>query len=86
MKRLYDAFELVRANLQAARDQQKAQYDARAKQLQYHVGDKVLLDVKAWRRGTSKKLNPRYKGPYRVKRVNSNETVEIQEVGGKQTQ
>jgi hypothetical protein len=86
MKRLYDAFELVRANLQAARDQQKAQYDVRAKKLQYHVGDKVLLDVRAWKRGTSRKLNPRYKGPYRVKKVNSNETVEIQEVGGKQTQ
>jgi hypothetical protein len=86
MTRLYDAFQLVKTNLQASREEQKTQYDARAQKLKYQVGDKVLLDVRAWKRGTSRKLNPRYKGPYRVKKVNTNSTVEIQECLGKQTQ
>ena len=86
MKRLYDAFQLVKSNLAKAREEQRAQYDARAEKLEYQVGDKVLLELKAWKRGTSRKLNPRYKGPYRVKKVNSNSTVEIQECAGKQTQ
>ena len=86
MKRLYEAFQLVKSNLAKAREEQRAQYDARAEKLEYQVGDKVLLELKAWKRGTSRKLNPRYKGPYRVKKVNSNSTVEIQECAGKQTQ
>ncbi|EFX73699.1 hypothetical protein DAPPUDRAFT_324924 [Daphnia pulex] len=35
---------------------------------------------------TSKKLIPRFIGPYRITKVNSNHTVEIQEYPGKQTQ
>ena len=86
MKRLHDAFQLVKTNLAKAREEQRAQYDARAQKLEYRVGDKVLLEIKAWKRGTSRKLNPRYRGPYRVKKVNTNSTVEIQECAGKQTQ
>ena len=36
--------------------------------------------------GTSKKLIHRFCGPYRITKVNSNKTVEIQEYPGKQTQ
>ena len=36
--------------------------------------------------GTSKKLIPRFIGPYRVTKVNSNKTVEIREGPGKQSQ
>nr|CAH0101626.1 unnamed protein product [Daphnia galeata] len=47
MKRLFHAFQLVKKNLERARLQQKQQYDKRAKNFEYQVGDKVLLDVRA---------------------------------------
>lgn len=82
MKRLFDAFQLVRQNLEKAMRQQKKQYDKRAKDFEYQVGDKVLLDVRAIKPGTSKKLYPRFRGPYRITKVHNNRTVEIQATTG----
>ncbi|XP_057370033.1 uncharacterized protein LOC130691140 [Daphnia carinata] len=86
MQHLHEAFLLVKDNLAQAREQQRAQYDKRAREYDFKVGDKVLLDVRTPMAGTSKKLIPRFAGPYRVIKVNSNQTVEIQECPGKQTQ
>ncbi len=58
-QRLYDAFKLAKENLRQARDAQKEQYDKRAKEANYLVGDKVLLDVRKKVPGTSKKLGAR---------------------------
>jgi hypothetical protein len=77
MKRLFDAFQLVKKNLERARLQQKQQYDKRAKNFEYQVGDKVLLDVRAVIPGVSKKLLPRFEGPYRILKICNNHTVEI---------
>ena len=66
MKRLREGFSLARKNLMDARTQQKKQYDKRAEECDFRVGDRVLLDVKVTKLGTSKKLNPRYQGPYRI--------------------
>jgi hypothetical protein len=82
MKRLFDAFQLVKQNLEKAMRQQKKQYDKRAKDFEYQVGDKVLLDVRAVKPGISKKLYPRFRGPYRVTKVHNNRTVEIQATTG----
>lgn len=84
-QRLYDAFKLAKENLRQARNAQKEQYDKRAKEANFLVGDKVLLDVRKKVPGTSKKLNPRYKGPYRVLKTNDNSTVLIVACTGKQT-
>ncbi|KAI9553636.1 hypothetical protein GHT06_021560 [Daphnia sinensis] len=86
MQRLHEAFRLVKDNLALAREQQRAQYDKRARQQEFRVGDKVLIDVRAPMMGTSKKLIPRFMGPFRILKVNDNHTVEIQECAGKQTQ
>jgi hypothetical protein len=64
MKRLFDAFQQVKKNLERARLQQKQQYDKRAKNFEYQVGDKVLPDVRAVIPGVRKKLLPRFEGPY----------------------
>ena len=69
-----------------ARTQQKKQYDKRAEECDFRVGDRVLLDVKVTKLGTSKKLNPRYQGPYRIYKVNDNSTVEIRSYNGGKTQ
>lgn len=86
MKRLQEGFVLARNNLIDARKKQKIQYDKRAKELPYDVGDKVLLDVRVIVPGTSKKLNPIYQGPYRVMKVNTNGTVVIRSYDGARIQ
>ncbi|KAI9565040.1 hypothetical protein GHT06_008785 [Daphnia sinensis] len=82
MKRLFKAFDLVKENLEKARAQQKEQYNKRVKMFEYEKGDKVLLDVRTVKPGTSRKLNPRYQGPYRVTKINPNHTVEIRVTPG----
>ena len=86
MKRLREGFTLARKNLLDARVQQKLQYDKRAKEIDFQVGDRVLLDVKVTKLGTSKKLNPRYQGPFRISKVYDNNTVEIRSYNGGKTQ
>jgi transposase InsO family protein len=86
MQRLNEAFALARENLVEARARQKIQYDKRAKELLYEVGDKVLLDVRVVIPGTSKKLNPIYQGPYRIFKVHPNHTVEIRPYDGGRVQ
>lgn len=55
MKCLREGFILARKNLLDARIQQKTQYDKRAKESDFWVGDRVLLDEKVIKLGTSKK-------------------------------
>jgi hypothetical protein len=86
MRRLREGFQLAKENLLEARRQQKAQYDKRAKKEKFEVGDRVLLDVRVTKLGTSKKLNPRYHGPFRVSKVFPNHTVEIRAYNGNGTQ
>jgi hypothetical protein len=86
LQRIHEAFVLAQQNLYLSRAYQKEQYDKRVNEQLYEVGDKVLLSMKTPILGTSKKLIPRFIGPYRVTKVNSNKTVEIRESPGKQTQ
>ncbi|KAI9556063.1 hypothetical protein GHT06_018630 [Daphnia sinensis] len=86
MQRLREGFALARENLLEARRQQKIQYDKRAEEKNFEVGDRVLLDVRVIQLGTSKKLNPRYQGPFRVSKVFPNHTVEIRAYNGNGTQ
>ena len=86
LKRLREGFTLARRNLLDARIRQKLQYDKRAKLFKFQLGDRVLLDVRVSQTGTSKKLNPRYQGPYRISKVYDNDTVEIRSYNGATTQ
>ena len=86
MKRLREGFTLARKNLLDAPVQQTLQYDKRAKGTDFQVGDRVLLDVKVTKLGTSKKLNPRYQGPFRISKVYDNSTAEIRSYNGGKTQ
>jgi ribosomal protein L19 len=78
MRRLHEAFQLVKINLAQAREQQKIQYDKRVKIAEFNVGDKVLLDLRTPIIGVSKKLIPPFVGPYRILKMCNNSTVEIQ--------
>ena len=56
MKTMHTAFQLVKENLKENRIKMKNQYDKRAKDLNFKVGDKVLLDVKVIPQENNKKL------------------------------
>ncbi|GJV75412.1 putative reverse transcriptase domain-containing protein [Tanacetum coccineum] len=60
----------IKQRMQAAHDRQKSYTDLKRKQMEFEVGDKVILKVSPWKgvvhfrkRG---KLNPRYVGPFKV--------------------
>ena len=69
---------MVRANLVETRRKHKIQYDKRAKELKYEVGDRVLLD---WRGVVpcekNEKWLPKFEGPYRIVKVHENVSAEI---------
>ena len=44
----------------------KEKYDKRAKELNFQIGDKVLLDIKVIPKEENKKLAAKYEGPYRI--------------------
>ncbi|GJU10257.1 putative reverse transcriptase domain-containing protein [Tanacetum coccineum] len=60
----------IKQRMQAARDRQKSYADLKRKQMEFHVGDRVMLKVSPWkgfvRFGKRGKLNPRYVGPFKV--------------------
>jgi hypothetical protein len=77
MESLRVAFQQAREENTKAREQQRAQYNKRAKVFQYQVGDRVLLDIKVRPENTSRKFVSKYRGPYRVSKIYDNATVDI---------
>ena len=77
VNRLRYSFQRAREENEKARKRQKEQYDKRAVNLQYKIGDRVLLDVRVVNEGDSRKFTSYFRGPYRVVKVFDNRTVEI---------
>ncbi|KAJ9541625.1 LOW QUALITY PROTEIN: hypothetical protein OSB04_028131 [Centaurea solstitialis] len=65
-----DKINQVRERLKTARDRQKSYADKRRKDIEFQVGDQVLLKVSPWkgviRFGKKGKLSPRYTRPYKI--------------------
>ncbi|GKC30944.1 hypothetical protein Tco_1038238, partial [Tanacetum coccineum] len=65
-----DKVVLIKEKLKAARDHQKSYADNRHKQLQFEVGDRVMLKVSPWKGvihfGKKGMLAPRYVGPFEI--------------------
>ncbi|XP_024926589.2 uncharacterized protein LOC112490635 [Ziziphus jujuba] len=71
-----DKANIIRAKLKAAQDRQKSFMNVRSKDLEFEVGDRVLLKLSPWkgvvRFGKRGKLSPRYIEPYEIiKRIGS---------------
>nr|GEY99305.1 putative reverse transcriptase domain-containing protein [Tanacetum cinerariifolium] len=60
----------IKQRMQAAHDRQKSYADLKRKQMEFQVGDKVMLKVSPWkgvvRFGKRGKLNPMYVGPFKL--------------------
>ncbi|KAJ9541114.1 hypothetical protein OSB04_027620 [Centaurea solstitialis] len=65
-----DKINQVRERLKTARDRQKSYADKHRKDIEFQVGDQVMLKVSPWkgviRFGKKGKLSPRYIGPFRI--------------------
>ena len=58
--------EEAKKNLAKAQEYQKRYYDAHHRQLEFAVGDQVLLSTKNLRLPGTRKLHPRWVGPFPV--------------------
>ena len=63
MESLRIAFQRTKEENAKAREQQREQYNKRAKALCYRVGERVLLDVKVRSKTENKKFISKYRGP-----------------------
>jgi Chromo (CHRromatin Organisation MOdifier) domain len=66
-----ESLQRAKACILAAQSRQKHWADKKRRDVQYSVGDKVLLGIKYFRlpKGRSPKLSPRFVGPFRVCKV-----------------
>lgn len=65
------AISALKENLQVAQNQMKKMADRKRRELKFKVGDEVFLKLRPYRQRSlakkrSKKLAPRYYGPYRI--------------------
>lgn len=80
--RLNKSFEIARKNIIQNKEKSKVRYDETTRNYDYKLGDQVLIQDKANKPNLSKKLSPNYKGPYKIVKINSNQTVTLK-VGNK---
>ncbi|CAH0564290.1 unnamed protein product [Brassicogethes aeneus] len=76
--------ERIIQNMQEYQEQQKRQFDAkRCSAKKYEVGDLVLIRITSLAAtGTSPKLLPKWRGPFRVSQVLDNDRFEVQDIPG----
>lgn len=69
VEQLKEAYDTARGNVSTAQATQKKHVDARRRHIEFKVGDRVLLstaDLKLATQGTSKKLQPKFTGPFKI--------------------
>lgn len=71
------ARQVARAKLAASQSSQKHRYDEQHRTAHFTPGSLVLVSTPCRRIGLSEKLLPRFKGPYRIKRMVTPVTYEI---------
>lgn len=76
--KLQKSFQIARDNIIKSKENSKVHYDKKINKYEFKVGDQVLVQNKNFKPGISKKLQPNYKGPYKVIKVFPNQTVRIQ--------
>ena len=64
--KLSHVFDSARGHIISYKERNKTYYDKHARPETYEVGDKVLLHRETFNADKSKKLQPRYEGPYEI--------------------
>lgn len=75
--RLNKSFEIVRQNIINNKEKSKTRYDQSARNHDYNIGDEVLIQEKSNKPNLNKKLSPNYKGPYKIIKINPNQTITL---------
>lgn len=76
--KLNKSFELAREKLISAKEKSKIHYDTKINKYNYKIDDLVYIYNKDIKKGISKKLQPNYKGPYRIVKINPNKTLVLE--------
>lgn len=76
--KLNKSFELAREKLISAKEKSKVHYDTKINKYNYKVGDLACIYNKDIKKGINKKLQPNYKGPYKIVKINPNKTIVLQ--------
>ena len=67
MKRFQEVWDFVRSNIEKAQQRQKAQADKHRREVDFDVGDNVMVSTKRWDTGRpSKKLDHQAAGPFPI--------------------
>ena len=77
LQRLKVAHKIAKSNIDQTKEQNKERYDKNAKEPSYNVEDRVLLKVMHRIQGVSKKLTPKWTGPYYITRLGPNSTFKL---------
>jgi len=80
---LQSTHEIARQKLIVSKDRSKEHYDKHSETFEIQAGQKILLFDETIRRGRSKKLSPKYVGPYDVLAVDG---VNVTIIKGRTTQ
>jgi len=69
--------QIARENIREEKQKSKKHYDKSTKEIEFKIGDQVLIYDETLRRGRSKKLDAKWKGPYVIleKKSNANYTL-----------
>ena len=71
-KKLYDARKIAKRNIELAAEKSKQTYDKTKRDINYKIGDQVLIRYPIRKVGLSEKLLNKYKGPFEVTKAGDN--------------
>lgn len=72
--------QLTRQNLQKAQEKSKSYYDKKAKEPDFRVGNRVLLQCMKVQKGLSPKLHAKWIEPYYITNVSENNTYKLRRI------
>ena len=80
LERLFDDLTVAEKNMKKAQDQQEQYTNLRRREVQFQVGEKVMLSTEdlQWKGKINRKLSARYIGPFTIKRVLSRLNYELE--------
>lgn len=72
------SFKIARENLIKSKEKSKEYFDKKLNPTKFKINDLVYIYNKQTKPNLAKKLSPNFKGPYKITKTFSNNTVEIQ--------